>query len=952
MLAIGRRRRIIGNGARFGMLLALLAVCSVAGFSAIKAAEPNTWTNPASITTQAASQKDLTRGCDEVSVPAVIFGDDKEKYKKQKTHTYEGCVTYGKDVTLAIYRDTSGRQRWGIKSRSDTYYRVVAGASESENLRLMPGTNRLVYMSHTGGYVYGTITTIENALTDLVPGSNDGSSYIDHYSLYSGKSKKWLGYDDNGITRYMPAYSTAISPNGRYMIAWISYVGYVKMDFDTGRVTEIGRFPGAWYGGEVYNPVAAAITSDGRYAFIHDGPTVVDTENCGREVTSELLNSGRIFDGRAPECPKTQLYHRIADYVGYNGYGNRYRWNYDESALEFIVQPFPYAFNQNETKKVTVWLNREQESKLDYLALGDSFSSGEGDYLGHAGNRHQLYIDGTDEDGPPREKCHVSKRSYPFLLRAHYGLDSHTMQSVACSGAMIKDVAGHLSWLPQKLDGYDGQGDRLKGLAQKKQYQEAALDDFIPGRVRQIEFVKKYKPRTITITAGGNDVGFADIITACIANASEECREAETDGTARRRLAKSINGGFTSLRNLYIDIRNASPDTNIYVLGYPLIINDEEVLLGVGKPCALNAGFANLKERRLINEATRYMNDVIEAAAESAGVHYIDIEDALAGGRLCDSIFTEDVTGVGDQFWSTATDDQLRSFLYHPNVKGHRKIAEVVQRYIGDSITRNRKLSSDDNAQVPEYPEYFSGASETEGSTYVSGDNIVIVSPSQGDSLSIGFDEGTYGKTTIKVSMFSEPIDMGTAMPDEDGSLEYVLHIPRNIAVGYHTVVFQGTTFSGEPLEVAKTVFVRGSDPKDMDNDGIKDSEDQCLFISTSGVDYDNDSTDDACDIEVAERTGLVSLDDIKNEANDRRRYVLATTSTQAYNAIDTQQSPEYPQDLVKGLAANGLSEDLSTNNASTRWYWIFAFIAILTVAVIVAAIVRLKRKKQRASGC
>lgn len=53
------------------------------------------------------------------------------------------------------------------------------------------------------------------------------------------------------------------------------------------------------------------------------------------------------------------------------------------------------------------------------------------------------------------------------------------------------------------------QQERTSALAFKK-----------PGIVAQIEFVKKYKPKVVTLTGGGNDVGFADVLGYCASGAS------------------------------------------------------------------------------------------------------------------------------------------------------------------------------------------------------------------------------------------------------------------------------------------------------------------------------------------------------------------------------------------------------------------------------------------------
>src|SRR5690606_32712651 len=90
--------------------------------------------------------------------------------------------------------------------------------------------------------------------------------------------------------------------------------------------------------------------------------------------------------------------------------------------------------------------------QLDYLALGDSYSSGEGDTERDKRTGQKYYRSWTDveEDaawGQPREKCHISTRSYPYILAQGMALGdpvngpSTRWHSVACSGARIRDVS-------------------------------------------------------------------------------------------------------------------------------------------------------------------------------------------------------------------------------------------------------------------------------------------------------------------------------------------------------------------------------------------------------------------------------------------------------------------------------------------------------------------------------
>lgn len=140
---------------------------------------------------------------------------------------------------------------------------------------------------------------------------------------------------------------------------------------------------------------------------------------------------------------------------------------------------------------------------LQYLALGDSFASGEGELFD--GN----YLAGTNvfgnyANGVPREMCHLSNRSYPMLLgnsmQLQYGGD---MRSVACSGSETKDIISLTTpYFGSTTYTLFGTVPRLKPLKDPKPLQDQAREDFTPGRIEQIDFVKKVKPAVMTVMAG------------------------------------------------------------------------------------------------------------------------------------------------------------------------------------------------------------------------------------------------------------------------------------------------------------------------------------------------------------------------------------------------------------------------------------------------------------------
>ncbi len=759
---------------------------------------------------------------------------------RDKPLSYAASVTKGRHIWLAQYTDPQTyRTSWAVKSPYDQYFTDLVGVP-NDLISLVPGTDTLIWEDYTGNYGYGGLVTTRDAWKALKLQFADGRSF---YGLESTKAKQWfVTRDYNNSPTQLRVLSKAVSPNGRYILAWLNYSYYLKIDLDANTIQYIGRFPGAWYGGPSINPYAGAITADGRYAFIYGGPQVVDTDGCGEVLSETQIVSGFVISGQN-ECPVSNLSEVVHEKTQYSGYDSNYHWNFDDS-LVFFENPPPYSNSSGVTTKVTLRLTPEAVSTLDYLALGDSYSSGEGDYAVQEYDRHNNFLPYTDELGPPREMCHVSYHSYPMLLGDYYHLGSSSMRSIACSGALTIDVDKYANQSLGPPDLYLGQQDRLKDFSGMQTYQNLALTDFVPGRIEQIKFVEKYKPKVLTIGIGGNDVGFADRVKDCVRLANYVCPEAQENGDARQRLARLMWNEFYALRDLYAKLRSISPQTKIYIIGYPQFIADS------GAWCLLDAGYADIDERHFMNEATHYMNLVIKSAAEAAGVQYIDIEHSLDGGRLCEGVFADYVTGIRSQGWLWAIGDgPLRAYLYHPNASGHQKIASVIEKAIGSGFMEGENNQPDSTIQAPAYTEYFGGPSALPGKTTLPiGASSGKDTYQQGEKIIDTSQMYTYQPdSTAQITRHSEPIALGEFPVDEQGRLHYEITIPADTPPGPHQLVFTGTSPFGEPIEYVQEIFVVGSDPNDVDGDGILDSQDQCLFVDPSGQDADHDGVDDIC---------------------------------------------------------------------------------------------------------
>lgn len=186
-------------------------------------------------------------------------------------------------------------------------------------------------------------------------------------------------------------------------------------------------------------------------------------------------------------------------------------------------------------------------SYSNWYALGDSYSAG-------TGNQDSF---GTT--------CLRSPTTWAYQAKAPW---DPTPKLVACAGATTVGVrANQLGQIP-----WHAQGSTL-----------------------------------VTMTIGGNDVGFADELQYCILG--------DTSCTTREStINQAIDSLYTPLYTLYRDIRQRVPGADIYVSGYPQLVK-------AGTPCPyiINAKLSDA-ERYMITRLGARLNGVIRSAAANAGV--------------------------------------------------------------------------------------------------------------------------------------------------------------------------------------------------------------------------------------------------------------------------------------------------------------------------------------------
>lgn len=217
-----------------------------------------------------------------------------------------------------------------------------------------------------------------------------------------------------------------------------------------------------------------------------------------------------------------------------------------------------------------------------YAAVGDSYSSGVG--AGSYGSSGS---------------CYRSSKAYPQLwANAHSGT---SLTFLACSGARTGDVINQANSIPSN----------------------ATL---------------------VTVTVGGNDAGFSDVIQTCTLGSDSDC--VNRVNTAKTYVNNTLPALLT---NTYNAIKAKAPGAQLVVLSYPRFYT---------VPGSCWVGLSDTK-RTAINSGADTLASVIQSRAASVGATFVDVRSAFVGHNICSS---------SDDYLHSLTWPVIES--YHPTVAG------------------------------------------------------------------------------------------------------------------------------------------------------------------------------------------------------------------------------------------------------------------------------------------
>ncbi|WEP00943.2 SGNH/GDSL hydrolase family protein (plasmid) [Streptomyces sp. FXJ1.172] len=253
----------------------------------------------------------------------------------------------------------------------------------------------------------------------------------------------------------------------------------------------------------------------------------------------------------------------------------------------------------------------ERRHEVDYVALGDSYASAP--------------LVPTQVDA----KCLRSNQNYPSLVARSRAA---TLTDVSCSGATTADMTVTRNGVSPQLDAL-GRGTDL-----------------------------------VTVTIGGNDIGFSTVLGTCVQLMSTDapgapCRS-HFAGTGTDQVSDAIVRTAPKVATVLRDIHRRAPHARVVLVGYPDLFPED----GVGctsKSVPLAAGdFAWLRDKE------KELNGMLARQARHNRAQYVNTYTPTVGHDLC--------RPTGER-WIETFAPQTPAAPVHPNATGEGAMARAVE---------------------------------------------------------------------------------------------------------------------------------------------------------------------------------------------------------------------------------------------------------------------------------
>lgn len=213
----------------------------------------------------------------------------------------------------------------------------------------------------------------------------------------------------------------------------------------------------------------------------------------------------------------------------------------------------------------------------NYVALGDSYASGAG---------LELVKDA---------KCDRTGRSYASLIAG--SLKVPNFKDVTCSGATTAEMT------------------KAQGTINAPQFNALSADTDL-----------------VTLTIGGNDIGFTNIITTCVvdglSNPTGSPCKTDFNKSGSDEINTRISSAAAKLSTVLKGIHTRAPKARVMVVGYPSLVPDS------GKSCRPTVPFAD-GDVPYLRDVNKKLDAALRTQAGNNGAEYVDTYTMTIGKDMC-----------------------------------------------------------------------------------------------------------------------------------------------------------------------------------------------------------------------------------------------------------------------------------------------------------------------------
>ncbi|MEW2297742.1 SGNH/GDSL hydrolase family protein [Streptomyces sp. NPDC006743] len=256
----------------------------------------------------------------------------------------------------------------------------------------------------------------------------------------------------------------------------------------------------------------------------------------------------------------------------------------------------------------------EARHRVDYVALGDSYASAP---------LVPAQVDST---------CLRSDQNYASLVARS---SRAVLTDVTCSGATTADMTAPQGSVPPQFDALDRGTD------------------------------------LVTLTVGGNDIGFSTVLGTCAKLSASDpagapCRSYLT-GQGTDQVSDAVARTAPKIADVLRGIHRRAPHARVVVVGYPDLFPDDGVGCTSAKVPLAAGDFSYLRDKE------KELNGMLARQARRGGAEYVNTYAPTVGHDLC--------RPTGER-WIETFAPETPAAPVHPNAAGERAMAGAVGRVL------------------------------------------------------------------------------------------------------------------------------------------------------------------------------------------------------------------------------------------------------------------------------